>query len=158
MKKNKKKEKQLIGWQEWVQLPELGIFAIKAKVDTGAKTSALHALDITTFQSDGQDFVSFTVVPLQRDRHVRLKCTAQLLGQKMVRSSTGEPEQRYAIRTPLVLANKVWDIDVTLTNREPLIFRMLLGREALASHCVIDPDKRFILGRLSGLRVKDFYQ
>ncbi|MEC7839236.1 MAG: ATP-dependent zinc protease [Chlamydiota bacterium] len=136
-----KKDKINIGWQEWVALPHLHLPAIKAKIDTGAKTSSIHAFDIEPYKRGKQQYVKFMIHPLQSDNEIDIICHAPVIDIRGVMSSNAIIEQRYVIKSPLVLANQKWDIELTLSNRDPLRFRMLLGREALRSKVLIDPAK-----------------
>ncbi len=133
-------EKALIGWQEWCSLPGLGIGSLKAKIDTGAKTSALHATDIKVITIDGQEFVKFCV----HEAH----CIAPLVDTRVVINSGGNREKRHVIKTGIAMGPFKWNIEITLTNRGPMTFRMLLGRQALRGRFFIDPKKRFALGKL----------
>lgn len=129
-------------------LPELGIPAIKAKVDTGARTSALHTFAIETFEKDGQLKVRFAIHPLQRRRDVELVCTANVVDRRVVSDSGGHRELRYVIRTPVVLGDMKWLIDITLTNRDKMMFRMLLGRSAMEGRLSVNPDGSYLAGHL----------
>lgn len=155
--KGQQPNKLLIGWEEWCTLPALGLPAIKAKIDTGAKTSALHAFDIKSFQQESVQFVSFKVFPLQRNKEVHQICTAEVIDERMVMNSGGHKELRYVIKTPLILGNQSWDIEITLSNRDPLAFRMLLGREALNGHVIIDPMKSMRQGKPTLKSLKQIY-
>ena len=138
-----------VGWQEWASLPELQLPLIKAKVDTGAKTSSLHAFDIVPFRRRSKDYVRFKIHPLQNNQRLTVTCEAPLLDYRAVMSSNGSREQRYVVETLLGLANHQWRIQLTLSNREPLRFRMLLGREALAQKVIVDPAKKLFLGKVT---------
>ena len=132
--------KMLIGWREWVTLPDLGIPGIKVKVDTGAKTSTLHAFDIVPFEKDGRAYVSFNVHPLQQKKRPTISCTALLVGKRKITNSDGQSQMRYVIITKVQIAEKSWDIELTLNNRDSMKFRMLLGRDALKGRLIVDPQ------------------
>ena len=134
------------GWREWVALPELGIPAIKAKLDSGARSSALHAFDLRRGVDPDGDFVEFAVHPLQRDIRHTVHARARLLGERWVRSSTGRRTFRPVISTRLVLGGQSWPIELTLVRRDLLGFRMLIGREALRRRLVVDPGRSFLAG------------
>jgi hypothetical protein len=140
--------KPLIGWKEWVTLPDLGIPAVKAKIDTGARTSALHAFTLDPFRRRGRQMVRFSVHPLQRRRDVVRTCEAVVLDYRQVKNSGGLVEERYVIHTRLGLGDLDWSIDLTLTNRSGMRFRMLLGRTAVRGRLVVDPGKAYLCGRL----------
>ena len=147
MSDSKQETKPLIGWREWVGLPALGIETVKAKVDTGARTSSLHAYNIEEFTRDGQSFVRFEVHPEQRDEAFVLSVEAPLLEMRQVRPSTGESELRPVIQTTIQLLGQTWEAELTLTNRDVMGFRMLLGREAIRPRFLVEPDSSFIGGR-----------
>jgi len=149
--------KILIGWTEWCQFPELKLPAIKAKIDTGARTSALHAFNIEAFKKDDKDWVNFDIHPLQYNDTVVVNCQAPIVDERSVMSSNGSKEHRYVISTPLLLGNEVWEIELSLSNREPLRFRMLLGREALQNHTIIDPNRRYCGGKLAKSKALQLY-
>ena len=135
-----------VGWNEWCSLPELNIPFIKAKIDTGAKTSSLHAFDI---QADTQkNIVQFTVHPVQGDTKITIPCQATIVDTRNVMSSNGHIEPRYVIKTPIILGEKQWKIEVTLSNRDPLQYRMLLGREALKKRVLVDPQHDSLLCKI----------
>ncbi len=133
----------VIGWREWVSLPSLGIDLIKAKIDTGARTSALHAFDIEPFQENGIDKVAFKIHPIQRNNEVTVQCAANLVDLRNVSDSGGHRELRYVIETTLIMGGLSRLIHVTLTDRSSMNFRMLLGRKALQTYYIIDPARSF---------------
>ncbi|QQA41181.1 30S ribosomal protein S6--L-glutamate ligase [Pelagovum pacificum] len=134
-----------LGWEEWLGLPDLGLPTLRAKVDTGAKTSALHAFDIETFGSSRAPKVRFAVHPLPGQDHLSIPCSATLIDRREVTSSNGETEMRYVIRTMLdVGEDQQWPIDITLTDRATMNSRMLLGRQALREDCVVVPAEKLL--------------
>ncbi|AXI42232.1 30S ribosomal protein S6--L-glutamate ligase [Sulfitobacter sp. SK011] len=135
-------DKLTFGWEEWIALPDLGLPAIKAKVDTGARTSALHAHDIEVFGPPAKPKVRFNVHPIAGRDDISITCSAPLIDRREVTSSNGESEQRFVISTTLCVAGQSWPIDVTLTNRAGLSSRMLLGRQALSEHINISATER----------------
>ncbi|MFK7834818.1 MAG: 30S ribosomal protein S6--L-glutamate ligase [Sulfitobacter sp.] len=137
------------GWEEWVGLPDLGLPAIRAKVDTGARTSALHAHDIETFGSAAKPKVRFNVHPIAGREDIAITCSAPLIDRREVTSSNGEAEQRYVIETTLEVGGQSWPIEVTLTNRKGMTSRMLLGRQALGDHITISATERRLQPELS---------
>lgn len=147
----RKREKTVVGWREWASLPELGVEEIKVKIDTGARTSALHAYRIKPFRRKGTRFARFYLHPVQHRRHPELLCEAPIVDERVVTSSNGKQEQRYVVRTNLKIGALEWPIEVTLTNRDEMGFRMLLGRQALRERLVVDPGTSF---KLSGVRRK----
>jgi hypothetical protein len=148
MKKKIIDEKTCIGWREWVCLPDLAIPGIKAKIDTGARTSSIHASDIEVVKKKQKRYVRFTVFPLYNNRDISIECQSEIIDERKVTDSGGKSEIRYFIKTDLVIGERRWEIDVTLTNRENMRFRMLLGREALAGKVIIDPRKQYLAGRV----------
>ncbi|MDW6001647.1 ATP-dependent zinc protease family protein [Vibrio mangrovi] len=139
------KEKIIVGWRETLSLPALGIKSINAKIDTGAKTSCLHAFKIKAFTKDGLQWVRFWLHPRQKDDSEVIICEAPVIDRRIVRNSGGYEEKRYVIRTDLQLGTEQWSIDITLTNRENMAFRMLLGRTAMRPRIIVDPDASFLL-------------
>ncbi|OGT64503.1 MAG: hypothetical protein A3J38_02965 [Gammaproteobacteria bacterium RIFCSPHIGHO2_12_FULL_45_9] len=149
--------KLLVGWQEWCALSQHGLPALKAKIDTGAKTSALHAHHIEPFKRLHQDYVRFIVHPLQNTTDHPKICTAEVIDQRYVMSSNGHREWRYVIQTPLTLGADTWNIELTLSNRDPLTFRLLLGREALNGRVLINPKAKLCQGRLLQSALQTLY-
>lgn len=137
-------DKTTVGWREWASLPELGIEAIKVKVDTGARTSALHAFELTSFEYQGKEWVRFRIHPFQDSDDTR-ECQAPLLERRMVTDSGGHQEERPVIRTLLALGGRRWPVEITLTDRDTMKFRMLLGRTAM-EQLVVHPQFSFLLG------------
>ncbi|MEZ6055369.1 MAG: ATP-dependent zinc protease [Planctomycetaceae bacterium] len=136
-----------VGWREWVALPDLGVNPIKAKLDTGARTSSLHAFEIEEFTREGTCWVRFAVHPLQRVRDGEVWAESPLVEYRTVRSSSGHAEKRPVIKTSLRLGDKEWEIELTLANRDAMGFRMLLGREALRGRVLIDAGLSYLTSR-----------
>jgi len=137
------------GWEEWLALPDLGLPAIQAKVDTGAKTSALHAYDIEVFGAASKPKVRFMVHPVPGRDDIVFACSAEIKDRREVTSSNGESENRYVIETPLLVNGHRWPVEITLTNRATMNSRMLLGRQALKDHITIVATERFLQPELS---------
>lgn len=137
----------IIGWREWVELPELGIKSIKAKVDTGARSSSLHVVGLQTFGKDGQPWVRFKVHPQQRHTRDVIESEAQVLEYRSIRSSSGKASIRPVILTSIQLFGKIWKIELTLANRDEMGFRMLLGRESFRNRFVVDAGHSYYAGR-----------
>lgn len=137
----------VVGWREWLALPELGIPALKAKIDTGARTSALHAFRLETFAESDRTMVRFGLHPIRHRDDIVISCTAEVIDERMVSDSGGHRERRLVIRTPVHLGQQQWPIEITLANRENMLFRMLLGRTALEGKCLVDSQTSYHHGR-----------
>jgi hypothetical protein len=137
----------IIGWKEWIGLPDLGIPAVKAKIDTGARTSSLHVFNLEEFVADNRRMVRFGIHPLQRRKDILRFCEAPVLEMRRVKDSGGHVEKRYVIRTTAVMGVVSWPIDITLTNRDLMLFRMLLGRKAVENRFLLNPGRSYLTGR-----------
>ena len=135
------------GWREWIALPDLGVSAIKAKLDTGARTSAVHAFDVETYEKNGQAWVRFSIHPLQKDDLTAIPCDALLVDRRMVTNPGGRREQRLIVETTLALGGEAWPIELSLTDRDEMGMRMLLGRTAMKKRLVVDPARSYVLGK-----------
>lgn len=153
-----KKNKFIIGCEEWCSLPALGLPALKARVDSGATTSALHAINITTYHTEENiEYAKFDVHPIQGNRKIVKSCQAQLIARRSIKSSNGILEQRLVIITPVKLGEHVWDIEISLTNRDSMGYRMILGREAMKNKILVDPDDSFTLNKINDRDVIQIY-
>ncbi len=151
------KNKIIVGREEWCSFPGLGVPAIKARVDSGAKTSSMHAFNIQKFRRDGESWVSFEVHPLQNDRRTVIRCERPVIDKRIVKSSSGISETRYVVSATIKAGIETWDIELTLANRDSMGFRMLLGREAMSGRMIVDPSLSFCLGEVSSEALNEYY-
>ncbi len=140
-------QSRVLGWREWIGFPELGIAEIKAKVDTGARTSCLHAFLVQPFERDGRRWVSFDMHPLQNDTSEVIHCEAPVLERRVVRDSGGHEELRYVIETDIAIGGRSHRVEVTLTDRDTMKFRVLLGRTAIRGLYLVDPSRSYLIGK-----------
>ena len=137
----------VVGWREWVEFPEFSGARVKAKVDTGARTSAIHAEKIRLVSRDGTDRVAFVLHPNQDDRDLAVPCEAPLVERRVITDSGGHEEERYVISALVQLGEHVWPIELSLTDRDTMGFRMLLGRTALDERFLVQPWKSYLRGQ-----------
>ncbi|MFC4993701.1 30S ribosomal protein S6--L-glutamate ligase [Rubritalea tangerina] len=149
--------KIIVGSAEWLTLPSLNVPAIKARVDSGAKTSSLHAFNIQSFKRNGETWVHFDVHPIQKNRKTTVRCEAKVTDRRIIKSSNGEREKRYVIRTTMELAGENQSIDITLSNRDNMGYRMLLGREAMQGRMLVDPSEELCHGDRSPEQITALY-
>jgi hypothetical protein len=142
-RRSPRRQLPVIGWREWISLPDLGVPRIKAKVDSGARSSSLHAYDVELFTRRGKRMVRFEIHPLQRATRPRVLAEAELHDMRMVRSSSGHETLRPVIVTAVQFAGSRWDVELTLANRDTMGFRMLLGRQAVRGRLLVDPGRSY---------------
>lgn len=156
---NKKTFKKTIGWKEWFGLDCLSLPAIKGKIDTGAKTSSLHAFNIENFYIENVEYVKFDIHPLQKNKQLVRTCVARVIDRRMVSDSGGKKEKRFVIKSDLRIGEKKIRVEITLANRDSMAFRMLLGREAIKqAKMLVDTSKAFVLGKSKRKEILDLYQ
>ncbi|MDX2083180.1 MAG: RimK/LysX family protein [Rickettsiales bacterium] len=154
-----KKTKKIIGWKEWFELDCLKLPAIKGKIDTGAKTSSLHAFNIESFYIEDVEYVKFDLHPLQKNKKLARSCVARVIDRRMVSDSGGKKEKRFVIKSNLKIGETKIRIELTLANRDSMTFRMLLGREAIKqAKMVVDPSKSFVQGKLKRKEILKLYR
>lgn len=149
---------KIIGWKEWFCLASLGLPAIKGKIDTGAKTSSLHAFNIESFYIENIEYVKFDIHPLQKNKKLTQSCLAQVIDHRMVSDSSGKKEKRLVIKSNLKIGNIETSIELTLANRGSMSFRMLLGRDAVKQlKMLVDPSKSFIHRKIKRVELRKLY-
>jgi len=146
-RKKRRPPPDVLGWREWARLPDLGVDSIKVKLDTGARTSSLHAFDLRHFTRAGQPMVRFEVHPVQRSAEGAVEVEASVVDERWVRNSGGVRELRPVIETTVSIGGRAWPIELTLTRRDEMGFRMLLGRQALKRKALVDPGRSFRAGQ-----------
>ncbi|NYD40044.1 RimK/LysX family protein [Nocardioides panaciterrulae] len=144
---SKTPESTLVGWREWVSLPDCGVGWIKAKIDTGARSSAIHAFDLVELERDGAPWVRYSVHPWQGSGEDATTVESPILDRRLVRSSSGHSDERYVVRMDVSLAGRRVTTEMTLSRRDQMGFRMLIGREALRQGFVVDPSRSYVGGR-----------
>ena len=153
-----KKNKKTIGWKEWFGLDCISLPAIKGKIDTGAKTSAIHAFNIENFNIKNVEYVRFSIHPLQKNKELEQVCIARVIDRRMVSDSSGKKEKRFVIESDLCISNTKIKIEITLVNRDSMTFRMLLGRDAVKQFdMLVDPSKSFLQGRIKKSKALKLY-
>lgn len=145
-KVRKKRPRTQIGWREWAAFPDFGVERINAKIDTGAKSSAIHAFKVKEIDVDGAPHVEFYLHPMQRRKKPEILCRAPVVDKRVIRSSNGQEEERYVVETRLRMGERLFKIELTLTNRDAMGFRLLIGRDALRRRFIIDPGASYLLG------------
>jgi ribosomal protein S6--L-glutamate ligase len=154
-----KKSTQTIGWKEWFGLNCIGLPAIKGKIDTGAKTSSLHAFNIENFFIEDVEYVKFDIHPLQKNKKLARSCIARVIDRRMVSDSSGKKEKRFVIKSDLFIGENKIRIELTLANRDSMTFRMLLGRDAIKqAKMLVNPSKSFLQGKLKKSKILKLYR
>lgn len=150
-------EYMILGNAEWCSLPRLKIPAIRARIDSGAKTSSIHAVNIKEFYKAGERWVSYEVHPLRKHTDIAVQCESKVVDYRMIKSSTGVSQPRYVIKTQIEMGGKQWMIEMTLANRRSMGYQMLLGREAMVDKVLINPAEGFCLTVYSKKEIRNFY-
>ena len=143
---NISESKAMLGWREWASLPQFNINQIKAKIDTGARSSALHAFTIEPYRKGGQRWVMFAIHPIQKISDISIECHSVIKDRRIVTDSGGHKQRRYVIETQLILGQKLITAEMTLTNRDTMLFRLLIGRTSLNNHFIINPSASYLQG------------
>ena len=149
-------DRPVIGWREWVRLPGLSKLPIKAKIDSGARTSSIHSFRTRRFSDAGMPMVEFVLHPLQRRATPEIVCVAPIIDERLVRSSNGEQEMRIVVETQARLGDIRWPIELMLADRDVMGFRLLLGREAIRQRFLLDPGRSYRLSRRRPKAIKRF--
>ena len=139
------RDEPIIGWRERVSLPDLGIQQVTAKIDTGARTSCLHAFHVEEFDRDGVPWVRFGVHPYQRDTNHEVWCESPVVDMRIVRNSGGQETHRYFISTRVHIEDHAWEIEISLADRDNMGYRMLLGRTAVQEHFLVNPARSYLI-------------
>ena len=147
----------ILGWREWASLPEFNIPFIKVKVDTGAKTSSLHAFNLSCINVQNEEYAKFSICPLQNNHLILAPFIAKIIDKRTVKSSNGQAEIRPVIRSKIRIGEYIWEIDITLTNRDIMKYRFLLGRSAMSGFN-IEPDQSYLHGKISRRQLITTYQ
>ena len=158
MASEKNTELMTLGWREWVGLPQLGIEMIKAKVDTGARTSVLHAFEVRTISDGPRLQVEFKLHPNQRDNETIIVCRADVIDERTVTDSGGHKESRWVIETPMTIGPHTWPIEITLTARDDMRFRILIGRTAIKNRAMVNPSRSYLVGKKRRSKAKQARQ
>ncbi len=159
LKKIKIDRQNIIGWKEWSGLSCLGLPAIKVKIDTGAKTSSLHAFNIESFYIEDIEYVKFYIHPLQKNKTLQRICVAPVFERRMVSDSGGRKEKRFVIKSKLQIGKKELEIEITLANRDSMTFRMLLGRDAVKqAGMMVDTARSFVQGKIKRSKILKLYK
>ena len=137
-----------VGWREWLRLPDLGVRLVKTKIDTGARSSAIHADEVVRVRRRGRDYVEFTISPKQRSHRGSVRASARLLDERRIRSSNGLYDIRPVIETHIDVGGEIWPIELTLARRDLMGFRMLLGRQAMRGRLLVDPSRSYLTRRV----------